>query len=228
VQPTLLYIPPPPLPVFLPCLYTHLYYLLIYPSISSRLLLSPPPQAQCHPACRWSCDDPVCPAVCHPICERPRCQMQCEKTSCAQCTVHCDRPVCSVRCPKEMCEKESCPSCETVCAPAQCHTKCTAPQPVCSPVCEETKCQWKCRKPSLCPKPKCELACEKPACEYKDKSSGCCPCAQNPGGVNSAMQGANSLLEEEMHADMRPSFMEVMSSLTHREQRGMATCCPCA
>ena len=29
----------------------------------------------CHPECRWQCDDPVCPAVCHPVCERPKCQI---------------------------------------------------------------------------------------------------------------------------------------------------------
>ena len=33
----------------------------------------------CHPECRWQCDDPVCPAVCHPVCERPKCQIHCEE-----------------------------------------------------------------------------------------------------------------------------------------------------
>jgi len=35
----------------------------------------------CHPECRWQCDDPVCPAVCHPVCERPKCQIHCEEVT---------------------------------------------------------------------------------------------------------------------------------------------------
>merc|ERR1719198_2939911 len=86
-------------------------------------------EAQCHPECKWQCDDPSCPAVCHPVCERPKCEISCEETPCAKCTIHCERPVCSVRCPKDMREKEGCPKCETVCSPAKCHTKCVAKRP---------------------------------------------------------------------------------------------------
>jgi hypothetical protein len=129
----------------------------------------------------------VCPAVCHPICERPKCQMQCDETPCAKCTVHCQKPVCSVRCPKvraapfflhiapvftpyicclsltrvrmynththikqDMCEKDNCPKCETVCQPAECHTKCVAPEPTCAPECEDVKCNWKVRSATPC------------------------------------------------------------------------------
>jgi len=119
----------------------------------------------CHPQCKWQCDDPSCPAVCHPVCERPKCEMRCEETTCARCTVNCERPVCSIRCPKDHCEKEACPKCESVCAPASCHTQCQAPAPSCSPVCEELSCASKCVKPTNCAKPKCELQCEKAACE---------------------------------------------------------------
>lgn len=181
---------------------------------------------KCHPECRWACDDPICPAVCHPICERPRCQMQCQETQCAKCTVHCERPVCSVRCPKDMCEKESCPKCETVCSPAQCHTTCQAPEPVCSPVCEETRCDWKCRKPENCPKPKCQLQCQKPACESPTTGAAgsCCSCA-NQNNAMAAMNRAN-LLEVEGE---KMNFLEVMSTMLHREQQGSETmCCPCA
>ncbi len=38
-------------------------------------------EGDCHPECRWQCDDPVCPAVCHPVCERPKCQIHCEGVS---------------------------------------------------------------------------------------------------------------------------------------------------
>jgi hypothetical protein len=152
---------------------------------------------QCHPECRWQCDDPMCPAVCHPVCERPRCQMQCAATQCAKCTVHCEKPVCSVRCPKNMCERESCPKCETVCQPAQCHTTCVAPEPVCSPVCEETKCDWKCKKPERCPRPKCQLQCQKSACE-----------AAAAAGVSEACLGRTAPFFRRMltvvpHADLR-------------------------
>ena len=79
-------------------------------------------QAPCHPQCKWQCDDPACPAVCHPICARPKCQMQCEELPCPKCDVHCEKPACSVRCPKSLCEKDDCPKCETVCSPPVCHT----------------------------------------------------------------------------------------------------------
>jgi len=183
--------------------------------------------AQCHPECRWQCDDPVCPAICHPVCERPRCQMQCEETACAKCTIHCEKPICSVRCPKDMCEKDSCPQCETVCAPAQCHTKCVAPDPVCTPLCEKTACEWKCKKPSMCPKPKCELQCEKPACEVKQH----CPCqCNNQANVRSAMSRAShhSHHSSMIETSMVPSFLEVMASMLHTHQQGKSTCCPCA
>ena len=41
-----------------------------------------------HPECRYACDDPVCPALCHPVCAPPRCEVQCLSVPNAQC----DRP----------------------------------------------------------------------------------------------------------------------------------------
>jgi len=211
--------------------------------------------AMCHPQCKWQCDDPSCPAVCHPICERPKCEMRCEETTCAKCTVHCEKPVCTIRCPKDQCEKEGCPKCESVCKPAQCHTSCAAPEPKCSPVCEELSCNNKCARPTNCAKPKCELQCEKAACEEPaaacnpaittcsvvslssalSSSAGapngpCCPCT----GMNLQV-GMNNA---DFHADasrvtipkrLKPSFLELHHEMQHRESidRARSPCCPC-
>jgi len=196
----------------------------------------------CHPECRWQCDDPVCPAQCHPVCERPKCQIHCEETECAKCKIHCDKPQCNVRCPKDLCEKNDCPKCETVCAPANCRTQCEAPNAVCTPMCEATKCDWKCKKPVTCPKPKCELVCERPKCAAKKRAAGpsfietasgdkaenptCCPCSVQ-ANVAAAMQQAskNGDVEEEM----MPSFMEVVHSMKFKEAASAESqCCPCA
>jgi len=190
--------------------------------------------AECHPECRWQCDDPVCPAVCHPVCERPKCQIQCEETECAKCTVHCDKPQCNVRCPKDLCEKKDCPKCETVCSPANCRTSCVAPDPVCTPMCEETKCDWKCKKPTTCPKPKCELQCDKPACEAKEpqpiiaRPRSCCSCTQENTKV-SMLEASNSAKNSpSFQPHLVPSFMEVMHSIKFHEAAGNAPCCACA
>jgi len=181
-------------------------------------------KANCHPTCRWQCDDPSCPAVCHPVCARPKCEMQCQQTECAKCTVHCEQPECSVRCPKDMCEKDSCPKCETVCAPAQCHTTCVAPKANCAPLCEETSCSWSCAKPTTCPRPKCELQCSKPACDVKDKQK-CCKCGAK--GAKRAIAAAARFEEVHGDAEMQPSFMEVVASFKHAAQEGVEECCPC-
>jgi len=181
-------------------------------------------KANCHPTCRWQCDDPSCPAVCHPVCARPKCEMQCQQTECAKCTVHCEQPECSVRCPKDMCEKDSCPKCETVCAPAQCHTTCVAPKANCAPLCEETSCSWSCAKPTTCPRPKCELQCSKPACDVKDKQK-CCKCGAK--GAKRAIAAAPRFEEVHSDAEMMPSFMEVVASFKHAAEQGVEECCPC-
>jgi hypothetical protein len=177
---------------------------------------------QCHPQCKWQCDDPSCPAVCHPVCGRPKCEMKCEEVQCAKCVIHCERPTCSIRCPKDFCEKQDCPQCETVCAPAQCHTTCTAPEPKCSPVCEELECNNKCAKPTNCARPKCELQCERPACEEPDfTNGGCCGCNtfNTQYAITNAIGGCGLNC---------PSFLEVFHSIKHKEQEsGTAQCCPC-
>jgi hypothetical protein len=152
------------------------------------------------------------------VCARPKCEMKCEQTPCAKCTVHCERPVCSIRCPKEQCEKESCPKCETVCQPARCHTTCTAPEPKCAPVCEQLDCSNKCAKPTNCAKPKCELQCEKSACEAAKPS--CCAC--NAANTQTAVATASSTCGTKC-----PSFLEVFHTFQHREQQGEEQCCPC-
>jgi len=196
---------------------------------------------KCHPECKWQCDDPVCPAVCHPVCERPKCQIQCEETECAKCVVHCDKPQCNVRCPKSLCEKESCPKCETVCSPANCRTKCVAPEANCSPMCEPTKCDWKCKKPISCPKPKCELQCDKPACEARAAfievsneaetaapvaEAKCCACT----GKNLAASMEAASAAHENLSDIEgslPSFMEVMATMKMQAAEGAEQCCQC-
>jgi len=190
-------------------------------------------EGDCHPECRWQCDDPVCPAVCHPVCERPKCQIHCEETECAKCKIHCDKPQCNVRCPKDLCEKKDCPKCETVCSPANCRTQCEAPNAVCTPMCEATKCDWKCKKPITCPKPKCELVCERPACDTRARKSGtkggCCDCADQ-ANLAATIRAANALVEtSEEISTMMPSFMEVMHSIKADSQADKpALCCKCA
>jgi len=179
------------------------------------LALSLAAAEKCHPQCKWQCDDPTCPALCHPVCERPKCQMQCEETTCAKCTVHCEKPVCTIRCPKDQCEKEGCPKCESVCKPAHCHTTCEAPEPKCQPVCEELTCFNKCIKPTNCAKPKCELQCERAACEEPQ----CCPCSSL--NVRFAMTKAD---EHNNKAAPKPSFIEVMNNLSLDDSN---QCCPC-
>jgi hypothetical protein len=184
----------------------------------------------CHPECRWQCDDPVCPAKCHPVCERPKCQIQCEETACAKCKVHCDKPQCNVRCPKDLCEAKDCPKCETVCSPANCRTSCVAPEPVCTPMCEETKCDWKCRKPTTCPKPKCELQCAKSACEakapVKKSKRSCCKC--NAANVAKSMIEATSALTDSSNHENLMSFIEVQHSMKAAADAGAEGCCACS
>jgi hypothetical protein len=148
--------------------------------------------------------------------------MQCEETTCAKCTVHCEKPVCTIRCPKDQCEKEGCPKCESVCKPAHCHTTCEAPEPKCAPVCEELTCNQKCAKPTNCAKPKCELQCEKAACEEPQ----CCPCST--GAVQVAIAQANTACGAKPTCSNTPSFLEVMHTIQHSAQNGAeAECCPC-
>jgi hypothetical protein len=194
---------------------------------SLALVFATDASADCHPTCRWQCDDPICPAQCHPVCERPKCQVHCEETPCAQCKVHCDKPQCNVRCPKDLCEKNDCPKCETVCAPAQCRTSCVAPNAVCTPMCEETKCDWKCKKPTLCPRPKCELVCETPKCAAKPpavaaaaNATALCPC-------NQANLKA-SLIQAGEAKGVAPSFLELMNEVKFQEQQGQAPLCACS
>jgi len=133
---------------------------------------------QCHPLCRWDCDDPRTPAVCQVFCHRPKCAMQCSTPACPKCWTHCEAPHCAVRCPSDAFEchakqgigsaLEGCPQCETVCAPSKCETRCEAPPPAeCKPKCEENPCAWKCKRPTTIARPKCVLRCDKPVCSIR-------------------------------------------------------------
>jgi len=200
--------------------------LLVLVAFAAAEELEAPKKAACHPQCKWQCDDPTCPAVCHPVCARPKCEMQCQQTECAKCQVHCEKPQCSVRCPKDMCEKDNCPKCETVCAPAECHTTCVAPKANCAPLCEETACSWSCAKPTTCPRPKCQLQCEKPACDVKDKKK-CCPCT----GKNLSLAVARANAAGAPRTAVVPSLMEVMATMkaaSELDSEAAPTCCPCA
>jgi len=223
-------------------------------AVASNSFLEAAAEAEvgCHPECRWQCDDPVCPAKCHPVCERPKCQVHCEELEAAKCTANCDKPKCNVRCPKDLCSKEDCPKCETVCSPAVCRTACIAPEPKCTPLCQETKCDWKCKKPSLCPRPKCELVCDKASCASKDTPTPppatssplppptgeqppavprfaqikCCPC--NEQNLAASIQSANAANQQDSSAESKPSFMELMHTIKFHEQNGNEGCCKCA
>jgi hypothetical protein len=112
----------------------------------------------CHPECRYTCDDPVCPAACKPVCAAPVCSRCLNSTDTGLVCVSTGR--CVVQCPLDMCEADACPQCETICPGTLCDDT-----PDCLVLCEETACAWRCEKPTNCPYPRCELACEAPACE---------------------------------------------------------------
>jgi len=104
------------------------------------------------PRCSWMCDDPVCEAVCTPVCEQPQCQCFVPATGTPQCTVN---PTCSTSCNTTY--NGACPDCQTQCSASQlCET--------CDIVCPPLSCAWDCMKPTNCRQPVCELACEMPIC----------------------------------------------------------------
>lgn len=117
----------------------------------------------CHPECTWACDSPMCPAVCHPVCQQPVCSV-CVNTGGSQLCLNVSQ--CVVGCPGDMCESEVCPQCETVC-PDLCRGT-----PNCTIMCQAPQCSWQCSKPLDCPYPQCMLQCEHPACEYTGNDGG--------------------------------------------------------
>jgi hypothetical protein len=176
-----------------------------------------------NPNCKWECDDPQCPSVCHPVCEQPKCVIQCEKTNCAICSVNCDKPVCTIRCPKTCVNGTNCPKCVHACEPAKCHTTCKAPTPQCAPVCEELNCRHRCIKPE-CARPKCSLKCEQSKCLPQNKA--CCPCSAS--NVQHAMKQATQNCGAAGCTGTTPSFIETMHNIMHQERiSSETTCCPC-
>lgn len=116
----------------------------------------------CHPECRYQCDDPVCLAICHPVCGPTICERCLNTTEGLVCL---PTTRCHVRCPTDMCESDSCPQCETIC-PDLC-----VGVPGCSILCQAVECAWQCEKPTQCPLPRCELQCEAPACQLLNGAS---------------------------------------------------------
>lgn len=110
--------------------------------------------SSCHPECTWQCDDPVCPAICAPLCMPPSCQVCDNRTGTPVCQPY---GACQISCPPNQCESDACPACEV-----QCTNPCR--YPTCFVQCEEAQCAWQCQKPS-CPYPTCQLQCEAPACQ---------------------------------------------------------------
>jgi len=115
----------------------------------------------CLPRCRWSCEEPECPAQCEPHCMKPKCEHKCQAVRGGNCTVRCEKPDCEVRCFKSTCTSGPCPKCENVCLKPKCQTVCTSQPPVCKPSCQQPECTWMCEKPKECSKPKCQLKCGK-------------------------------------------------------------------
>ena len=116
------------------------------------------------PNCSYTCDDPICPAVCSATCASPNCTV----SGCPSST--CQTPICFTQCLPLVNQSisDSCPSCETVCLPPQC-----SPVNVnCTVLCEAPVCGWSCRKPAVqdC-NITCQLNCDMPAaCGYSDAS----------------------------------------------------------
>lgn len=110
------------------------------------------------PECRWACDDPVCHAVCIPVCEPVKCQVfRNDELNTLIEDVDAD---CEIICDDSGDPSESCPLCETRCQKPVC------PEfESCQVMCEGIKCAHQCDKPTNCQSPRCELVCERPACE---------------------------------------------------------------
>jgi hypothetical protein len=102
------------------------------------------------PNCTWQCDDPVCPAICQPVCSPPACTF-------IGCSVGSARPTCWTTCDTPYNAIDTCPLCSTHCNP---------PPLSCTIECEEVQCGWVCDKPIYCHQPQCQLQCEQPTCQY--------------------------------------------------------------
>ena len=116
------------------------------------------------PTCRYLSDDPVCHAVCAPVCAPAQCEV-CQLTDNST-PVNCldASQYCRVQCPSPGAAIDECPQCETQCEPL------CGSSDNCIIVCEAPDCGWRCQKPRNCPKPICELQCEAPACEASGTS----------------------------------------------------------
>jgi len=181
----------------------------------------------CKPECRWQCDDPSCPALCHPVCNPPECEVECIEGPCAECEIQCEPPDCGMRCPADACEKQDCPiKCETICSKPKCEAACKPPIPDCRPVCAQTMCKVECIRPDSCPRPTCELVCEKSNCTVgqalweadEDDNPHCCPC--NEINIISAM------LDADEHHASESSVQEYQAVTDNSESDGSSVVDP--
>lgn len=121
---------------------------------------------QCHPQCRYMCDDKITVGECkEPEVVDYDCHWQCSDPVClSDCKPECEEINCVSMCPQDQCESDSCPQCEILCSPL--------------------KCNWKCKKPNNCPPPMCELKCPngkkckslhniRPICSLQCESPSC-------------------------------------------------------
>lgn len=122
-----------------------------------------PKKGQCHPKCRWSCDNPQCNSICEPVCKAPKCVTACKKISLARCKRTCKDPQCAVVCPPQ-CEHGMCPKCKTVCGASVCELSCGKGR--CESVCADPDCTWDCKANPVCHKPTCKMSCDTAVCSF--------------------------------------------------------------
>lgn len=122
-----------------------------------------PKKGQCHPKCRWSCDNPHCNSVCQPRCKPPKCVTACKKINLSKCKRTCKDPQCVVYCPPQ-CEHGACPKCKTRCGESLCALNCGKSN--CESTCSEPDCMWDCKVNPRCQKPICKMTCDTSVCSF--------------------------------------------------------------
>lgn len=117
----------------------------------------------CHPQCRYQCDDPVCSAVCQPVCATPNCEIVYKVGDGNYTTLPNYSPTCTCSCANDGCEADQCPQCQALCEE---FTSCPEGA-ICEIHCLPIQAYWYCQKPKDCPLPSCQSFCEQPSCQYE-------------------------------------------------------------
>ena len=60
--------------------------------------MSCPPSICPKPTCKWVCKAAPCPQNCTPICEKPKCRIECGRQPPPLCTTECNPPECKNFC----------------------------------------------------------------------------------------------------------------------------------